>query len=51
MTFKPASKFTDVRLKRLIGGDATQKERQAMELILQDNINKKIEENKKLLGG
>lgn len=51
ITLKPASKFTDVKLRSLINGNITQKERQSAELILQDNINKKIEENKKLLGG
>lgn len=51
LTFKPASKFTDVRLKSLIDGTATKFEKDAAETILQQNLNKKIEENEKLLGG
>ena len=51
LTFKPATKFTDVAMKNLINGSSMEKEREAIETVLSRRITDEMEKNYNFLNG
>ena len=51
ITLKPASKFTDVALRKFVSGQSMENERSVIETALNDVLNKKKNENSNFLNG